>query len=132
MALTKAQRELVKNKFDGRCAYCGIDLPEKGWCADHVIAIRRRGKKGKCLKPHLDNIDNMYPSCRPCNNFKHTFTIERFRHELEQQIERARLYSVNFRMAEKFGMIKLRQRKLKVVFYFEKYNRKVNKNASTR
>ncbi len=38
MALTKKQREKLRMKFGGRCAYCGCELPEKGWHADHVQA----------------------------------------------------------------------------------------------
>lgn len=36
MALTKKQREKLRMKFGGRCAYCGCELPEKGWHAGHV------------------------------------------------------------------------------------------------
>lgn len=28
MALTKKQREKLRMKFGGRCAYCGCELPE--------------------------------------------------------------------------------------------------------
>ena len=38
MALTKKQRVELRMKFGGRCAYCGCELPEKGWHADHVEA----------------------------------------------------------------------------------------------
>jgi hypothetical protein len=41
MTLTKTQRETVRVMFGGRCAYCGRELPEKGWHADHVKAIYR-------------------------------------------------------------------------------------------
>ncbi|WP_224785808.1 hypothetical protein [Pandoraea fibrosis] len=33
MKLTKAQREQLRLKYDGRCAYCGCQLPER-WHAD--------------------------------------------------------------------------------------------------
>ncbi len=38
MALTKKQREKLRMKFGGRCAYCGCELPEKGW---HATMFRR-------------------------------------------------------------------------------------------
>ncbi len=41
MALTRKQRERLRMKFGGRCAYCGCVLPEKGWHADHVQAVLR-------------------------------------------------------------------------------------------
>ena len=40
MKLTKAQREQVRLKFGGKCAYCGCDLPER-WHADHIEPIGR-------------------------------------------------------------------------------------------
>ena len=40
MALKKSERELVRMKYGGRCAYCGCELP-KVWHADHFVACRR-------------------------------------------------------------------------------------------
>lgn len=40
MSLTKKQRAELRMKFGGRCAYCGCELPEKGWHADHVEAVK--------------------------------------------------------------------------------------------
>lgn len=40
MALTKKQRAILREKFGGKCAYCGCELPEKGWHADHVSQWR--------------------------------------------------------------------------------------------
>ena len=40
MHLNKAQRALLKQKFGGHCAYCGIVLTDK-WQADHLIPIIR-------------------------------------------------------------------------------------------
>jgi len=41
MALTKNQRAELREMFGGRCAYCGCELPEKGWHADHIEPVRR-------------------------------------------------------------------------------------------
>lgn len=48
MALTRKQREKLRMKFGGRCAYCGCELPEKGWHADHVQAVLRKSEQ--CMK----------------------------------------------------------------------------------
>lgn len=133
MSLTKKQRQAVWDKSGGKCWYCGCDLPEKGWHADHFEPVIRElervmnppGSKyshkmvcnGKMHKAENDNIDNMVPSCAPCNNFKFTFPVEDFRKELESQIDRARKSSVNFRNAERFGMIEIK--KQNVTFWFE-------------
>lgn len=47
MALTKKQRAELRMKFGGRCAYCGCELPEKGWHADHVEAALRKWEFGE-------------------------------------------------------------------------------------
>lgn len=107
---TQVERAVVRRKCNGRCAYCGSVLPEKGWHVDHIQAHRRRG---------TNEMSNLNPACRTCNLFKHTYGLEGFREQLEAQIERARKYSVNFRMAELYGMLVIVPERAKVVFYFE-------------
>ncbi|MCW4629628.1 MULTISPECIES: HNH endonuclease [Marinomonas] len=135
MALSKRERQAVWNKSGGYCWYCGIELPKKGWHADHIEPIQRlteavpreeRKNKyvfevrqtGECHKPHLDHINNMVPACAPCNLFKGCFSVEQFRNEIAQQIDRARRSSVNFRTGERFGLIETNDNP--VVFWFEK------------
>src|ERR1700751_414762 len=36
----KTNRELVFNKFGGKCAYCGVELT-KGWHVDELLAVKR-------------------------------------------------------------------------------------------
>ncbi|WP_033576134.1 HNH endonuclease [Dickeya chrysanthemi] len=133
MKLSKKQREDLRMKFGGKCAYCGCELPEKGWHADHVEAVfrklefgprqtngmRRIVATGEHFRPENDVLDNLFPACAPCNLFKSTFSVEMFRSEIERQTERARAYSVNFRTAERFGQLQLTP--APVVFWFEKY-----------
>lgn len=110
-------REEIKNKFGGKCAYCGCALGQK-WHVDHVKAVyRNRGRDGGMLNSELDCDDNKFPACVPCNLFKGVFSIEQFRTEISMQVERARKYSVNFRTAERFGLIDAKQNP--VVFWFE-------------
>jgi len=133
--ITKAQRAELRLKFGGRCAYCGCKLPEKGWHADHVEPVRRdfemvrapAGSRvthfarstGKVMHPELHAIENLYPACAPCNLFKGAFSVEFMRKEIGKQIERSRAYSVNFRTAERFGLVEIVDKP--VVFWFEKY-----------
>ncbi len=137
MKLSKKQREELKQKFGGRCAYCGCELPDKGWHADHVEAALRKWEygerqangirkiiySGEYWRPENDALINMFPACAPCNLFKASFSIEKFREEIAEQAERARLYSVNFRTAERFGQIQITPSP--VVFWFERYQSKV-------
>lgn len=132
MALTKKQRKLVWDKSGGFCWYCGCNIPlESRWHADHVEPVIRESayrvfgilrciiKTGEQRRPENDKIENIVPSCAQCNNFKLTFSIEEFRKEIEAQVERGRKSSVNFRTAERFGLIELNNNP-KVLFWFEK------------
>lgn len=134
MKLNKKQRAELRMKFGGRCAYCGCELPEKGWHADHVEAIHRKleidmearsqGKwklkqTGESYQPQHDTLENMNPACAPCNLFKSVFDIEEFRNQIQLQAERGLRASVNFRTAERFGLVEVVNKP--VVFWFERY-----------
>jgi len=135
MRLTPKQRAGLRMKFGGCCAYCGCELPEKGWHADHVEAALRKWEFGPRLKngtrrtvatgehwrPENDVMENLFPACAPCNLFKATFSIETFREQIAEQAERARQYSVNFRTAERFKQIQVTESP--IVFWFERYQR---------
>lgn len=134
MKLTPKQRAILRMKFDGKCAYCGCELPEKGWHADHVEPILRISTQdmnaaekglwklkntGESHHPHLDNLENIFPACQPCNLLKSTYSVEMFRKQISLQVERGRKSSMNFRTAERFGLIKTTDNP--VVFWFERY-----------
>lgn len=133
--MASKKRIAIWNKSKGYCWYCGCDIPlGSRWHADHMEPVIRELTrvenparsmyshkyvcKGGMHKSENNTIDNMVPACAPCNNFKHTFSIEDFRSELEAQIDRARKSSVNFRNCERFGLIEIKPSK--VVFWFEK------------
>lgn len=136
MKLTKLQRASLRMKFGGRCAYCGCELAEKGWHADHVEAVIRKSEvdevarakgvwrlkqTGDSVRPENDRIENLFPACAACNLFKVTYTIEKFREQIAAQVERGRKSSVNFRTAERFGLIEATR--APVVFWFERYQK---------
>ena len=95
-------------EMNGRCGYCGTEIVLSAMQVDHKLAIRRGG---------TDDRDNLLAACRRCNNLKNTFTDEQFRHEIQQQVSRARRCSVNFRTAERYGLIKVID--VPVYFYYE-------------
>jgi hypothetical protein len=120
MALNKKQRAELKQKFGGKCAYCGVVLGD-GWHADHVEPIYRGyNTPSGMANPHNERLDNYFPACKPCNLFKSVFSVEQFRNEISEQVDRARKYSVNFRTAERFGLVI--ENKKPVVFWFEEYS----------
>jgi 5-methylcytosine-specific restriction endonuclease McrA len=109
MSINAEMRGRVYAKYGGRCAYCGVEMIRPDMHVDHIHPVFSRGQ---------DDFENLNPSCRRCNNFKATHSLEQFRHELSKQIERCRAYSVNFRNAERFGLVKVLG--TEIVFYFER------------
>lgn len=148
MNLTKSQRATLRMRFGGKCAYCGCDLPERGWHADHVEPVLREWwkstkwwqeshgftydvKDGKIVRtpvalekaglerPKNDVLDNLFPSCRACNIDKHASPLEAWRKQMEDRVGVCRRNYSAFRHAERFGLVKDTSKP--VVFWFEKY-----------
>ncbi|WP_271043376.1 HNH endonuclease [Pseudomonas sp. VB3] len=129
MKLTKKQRADLREKFDGRCAYCGCDLPER-WHADHVEPVVRellsrrnpngtwKLVSGKALKPHLDHVENMNPACPPCNISKGGMSLEGWRAWLSGHIKSLNSYHPIYRIAKAYGLIQ--ETGAEVVFHFER------------
>lgn len=91
----KEQRQILKMKYGGRCAYCGEELGDR-WHADHIKPVLRKSKvvydeSGKIArnddgswkykvvgmhKPEHDILDNMNPACVQCNLYKSCMGLE--------------------------------------------------------
>ena len=146
--MDKEIRKRVYKKYKGCCAYCGNKIEYKSMQVDHIIpqsnfATDTFNERIKDLRvpnflKHLDkndvnHIDNLNPSCRKCNNFKSSFTLELFRSELSCQLERTRKTSSNYRRALQFGQVVETPKPIK--FFFEQmfktiaeHSVKVNEN----
>ena len=132
MKLNKKQREELKMKFGGHCAYCGCELGSK-WHADHIEAVKRDFDMKKCqktgymipvangvlFKPQNDTLENMNPSCAPCNINKSAMSLETWRRSLTHYRDVQMLRDSNHaRHLLRFGLIEIKQEP--VVFYFER------------
>ena len=130
MALTKAQRAVLREKFGGRCAYCGQPLSDK-WHADHIENVDRELKHipgrglvatGRMHRPERDTVENMNPSCVPCNLDKHAMTLEDWRGMIERSNEVLTRDVSTFRRALRYGLVQLNTQP--VLFYFERVAQK--------
>ena len=128
----KEQRQAVKEKCNGKCAYCETPLGEK-FHVDHLIPVRRiheyhpkRGfiPTGKMENPEMDCFENMLPSCASCNIAKSSMPLEHFREIVEDKLTQLERES-NYRMAKRYGMII--EKPKKIVFYFEKLKLEMKK-----
>jgi hypothetical protein len=127
--LTKAEREQVRRKYDGHCAYCGEPLPER-WHADHFEPVIRelrvvttprgthRLASGKPTRPDRDVLANNMPSCPPCNISKGSMALEAWRSWLAGHVNSLNLYHPIYRMARKYGLVQ--ETGAAVTFYFER------------
>ena len=120
--LSKDEREVVYQKMDGHCAYCGCELKYDEMQIDHIIPLRKGG---------ADTLENMLPACRSCNHYKSTLDLEDFRTMIERMPETLMRDSVTYKNAVRFGVVI--PNKTPVVFYYEKHpdtweREKVNKD----
>jgi len=133
--MKKKDRELVFNKYSGRCAYCGEEL-QKGWHCDHLEACRRIVKSIKVEEPEgifprfkyvdkligysnpdANHIDNYMPSCPSCNINKHGDSIEEFRKLILGFMKHLNEINTQYKIAKRYGLV---VEDIKpIVFYFE-------------
>lgn len=137
--MTKKERNIVFEKYGGKCAYCGCEL-QKGWHVDHLDSCRRLTEDVQVLQPegvyprykyvtkfvgyanpNAHHIDNYMPSCPSCNINKHGDTIEEFRRSIEGYLRSLNLRMVQYKMVKKYRLVE--ETNKPVVFYFETLNR---------
>lgn len=116
--ISKETRQLVYNKCNGHCAYCGCELEYKDMQVDHVIAVGRGGS---------NDIDNLLPACRQCNYDKHKKTIEGFRKRISKELYKSLERVFVYRLAKKYNLVKEEPRVIK--FYFEQLQDETDKKS---
>lgn len=113
--MTKTEREAIRQRFGGRCAYCGAELnPCSRWHVDHVTPMFR-GHDGAKERGELSE---KFPACQRCNLWKGGMTLDTFRWEIAKQVTRLRRDAAAFRLAEDFGRVV--EQTGPVTFYFER------------
>lgn len=115
------KRQSIFNKSSGHCWYCGSDLNGTKWQADHFYPVIR--VDGKMLYPELDTLDNLVPSCAPCNNFKTSANIEGFRFMVAEQFKNVPRGSTGMRQLVRLGLVDMSEKPVK--FWFEQQGLKV-------
>jgi len=112
------KRKHIWDKSGGKCWYCGCDLPEKGWHADHFEPIRRNWWENSCLHPERDTETNMVPACASCNHQKGSLNVEQFRKKIAGFINSLNKYHTQYSIAKKYGMVQ--ETGAEVRFWFER------------
>jgi 5-methylcytosine-specific restriction endonuclease McrA len=81
MYISKKDREIIKMKFGGKCAYSGTEL-EHDWQVDHIKPIVRNWWTNTALFEKEHNLDNMVPCQKIINHYKSSIPLESFRNWL--------------------------------------------------
>lgn len=115
MKLSKNKiRTLVFEKYKGKCAYCGTELV-KGWNVDHI-------------KPQIfggtNDLENLNPSCKECNNYKCHTDLEGYRKQLYKMLNEnlEYLFKSKTKMQVAMNMDSIKHTKWNGKFYFEENN----------
>lgn len=106
----------VYEKCDGHCAYCGVEISISQMQIDHLIPLEF-AEVYEIQGIDLNSFENLMPSCRSCNNYKSSLTLEKFRAAIERWPDVLQRDNVTYRNAVRFGMIEPRPHR--VTFYFE-------------
>ncbi|MEG1482887.1 MAG: HNH endonuclease signature motif containing protein [Cetobacterium sp.] len=106
--IPKKVRLDVYKMYDGHCAYCGCEIEYKEMQVDHIQPFYLDGKDIK---------ENYRPTCRMCNFYKSTFSVEVFKEQIGLITERLEKEFI-YRMAKKYRLIEEKEAEIK--FYFEK------------
>jgi len=96
------KRKMIFNKYNGKCAYCGSKITIGNFDVEHIKPKTNGGSS---------HINNLLPSCKTCNGFKASLSIEEFRTKIEN-------------LKHNYGVVKLfikynSTKKRKVKFYYE-------------
>lgn len=78
MYISKKDRETIKQKFGGKCAYSGTLLKED-WQVDHVEPLIRNWYDNTVMREDNHNIDNMFPVQKIINHYKGSLDLNTFR-----------------------------------------------------
>jgi 5-methylcytosine-specific restriction endonuclease McrA len=78
MYISKKDREIVKNKFGGKCAYSGTELKED-WQVDHIKPRIMYEIGAYPYEGNPNDISNLVPCQRIINHYKRALPLETFR-----------------------------------------------------
>ena len=120
-AIPKKTRIALYEKYNHKCAYCGCDLEYKDMQVDHVKSVYANTDfKQTMTEEEMYSEENFLPSCRQCNFYKSTMSLEDFRKRIRITMMDNLRKNFGYRLALKYGLIE--ECPKDIVFYFETLN----------
>jgi 5-methylcytosine-specific restriction endonuclease McrA len=115
-------KKIIFDKYGGRCAYCGIKLDFDHFSFDHINPKFKGYPDQELCRMNIvrgeNCIDNYNPCCKSCNSSKSTFTLEKWRSEIDKKFGRLMKYEPSFNLLVRLNIIPSKGKKW--LFYFEK------------
>lgn len=121
--ISKADRQRIYEKYNGHCAYCGCEIAYKDMQVDHFAPLRNWDKSR--TEEELWDFNNLMPSCRQCNHYKGSYSVETFRQMIADIPEKLKSSS-KYRIGIKYNLISENDKLIK--FYFERIGANENNN----
>lgn len=117
-AISKKVRIALYEKYNHRCAYCGCEMEYKDMQVDHIESVYCNNDIAQTMsEEEMYNENNLLPTCRQCNFYKSTFTVEQFRQRLKEVMMPNLQKDFRYRLAVKYRLIEETGKNVK--FYFE-------------
>lgn len=113
MSINKKIREVVYQKYGGRCAYCGKQIAFKDMQVDHFKPLRAWGNENQ----EANDISNLMPACRMCNHYKRANSLEVFRQYISE-IPRKLRNDYIYKIGVAYGNVIENEKPIE--FFFEK------------
>lgn len=110
-SIPKEIRRRVYEKYQHRCAYCGLELED----SDMQISMKipyYQTEDASCY-------ENILPACRLCNSYKRTLTVNEFRKKI-LGFRQVLLSNPKYQMLHRFGLIS-DEEDAKITFFFEQF-----------
>lgn len=116
--IPKKIRLELHNRYNQKCAYCGCELAYKDMQIDHINSVYvNNDLHNNMTEEEMYSVSNLMPSCRQCNFYKSTMSIDDFRTRLTTTLMDNLKKNFNYKMALKYGMVTEDIQPIR--FYFE-------------
>lgn len=117
MSINKETRQKVYAKYNGRCAYCGQKIEYKDMQIDHLIP-KQQAEYGKADWQEVENENNYMPSCRRCNHYKRSSSLETFRKMISEIPKKLYRDNYIYKVGVAYGNVIENEKPIE--FYFER------------
>lgn len=95
----------------------GLEPTEEDIESCNYMQVPRKIVQNGCHHPERDVIENLFPACVSCNNYKHSADLETFRRIIGRTVTSLSKQSTQYKFGKRYGLIQ--ETEIEVKFYFE-------------